>query len=125
MIDIIESSALEAISSAILHSLWQGLIILSLNYMVIKVGWVKRPEVKYLIQVGSMVILFLLFVISFVASWELPEYTYSGGDGITPISTSATTVPIELNTTGLSIRTIVGYLWMTGVLLFSMRKPSC
>jgi|GEM_PF-6034835 len=74
MFDWLDASFTEALAQALIHSLWQGVLIVSLLIVGDQLGIGRSSERKYLFYMSGLVLLFLSTVVSFFAAayWQ-PE----------------------------------------------------
>ena len=127
IIDLVPDNIWYALYNAILHSFWQGFVVLALSFIFLRSIRLSKPETRYWIAVVGEFTLLLSFIISFMNALQTAAVSpqiYSIADA--QIFANQTMATSDLT----SISTVLGYLsnpyfityvWLTGFILFSAR----
>lgn len=123
---------LDSLGWAIVHSVWQGIIALSLVLLYKAVAVNKSPASHYVVQMSCLGLCLISFIVTFGIYYTLPEASISsvlGNDAVQFLSSTHTTHPVHVMTmnenqfsTNLNNLTpLVGVLWCIGFLFMATR----
>ncbi len=129
--NLLDQFAIEALGFALLHSLWQCLLIGGLFFLLSKTSLKNSPGTLYRIGMTSMVLCFVLFIATFIQLRDASEAYYFS---VVPAGEKFLGDDFEENTAALhkpfeilgATRTIMDYsdwlvvAWFLGMLLYSL-----
>lgn len=113
----------------LLHSLWQGLLILSVLILLLRLIPSKRSSLRYLITTISLGLIFLSSIITYFylssdgSVVSESQFSFTMGDPATPPHQTASPVDL-LNMVSGTIESniyLITLIWMGGAFLFSIR----
>ncbi len=117
------SLAIEPLGYALLHSLWQGVLVMVLLFAVLKIFKLEKPSIRYQFGVAALLLLAITSLITFNYYYQQKLFTPQLG-GATAITfqsqfdlTSAVVITDYLQ---LNFNYIIG-LWLLGVSIMSVR----
>ena len=110
MFDWLDMGITEALAQALIHSLWQGILIVSLLIVGDQVGVVRSAERKYLFYMSGLILLFLSSIVSFfVAAYWHPETQVN--TVLTPFNT------LIINDTNSTSSSSPTFFWQGGLVI--------
>ncbi|MCB0649008.1 MAG: M48 family metalloprotease [Saprospiraceae bacterium] len=116
----------ESLGQAILHSFWQGFVIMGIAALILKLIKANHPGLRYWVAVGGIMTFFMTFMWSLVyfLSTVSPDTTIFIFNS--PENIAKAIGNVAEATEGWRIRTLLQpaslvYLWLIGFLIFSIR----
>jgi|GEM_PF-2542656 len=107
----------------VIHSLWQGTLIALILAFALRSLKDESAQVRHNLIAASMFFQLLCLLVTFHIALEQPGFPAAGG--FTTESSSPTSVPISiiyhLGSNPTLLATAIGWLWLIGVLIMSMR----
>lgn len=116
----------EAIGWALLHSLWQGLVVVLLAKLALRYIPANRPDVRYVVSLVGLVLILLggIVTISLLLPEQHPVHAVAYYTAVSAPIVQAPSSASILDNTARFIEAqmpIILALWVAGVLLFSLR----
>lgn len=119
-----------ALSMTLLHSLWQGLLIALLTWMILRLFHSRSSNVKYLVATGAMFSLFAAVIITFfLIDTPVPSVEHSSSSAFSavfaPDKAVAAAAPADYLKRALDFlylhQSWIVMGWAMGVVIFSLR----
>lgn len=119
IIELIQIDFSEGLTLAIMHSLWQSLIIMFIITGISKLRIFKFSENKYLIHVLALFVIFVLFLINIIISISNPDALSEFGiSGTEFVLANFNQYITENSSLRITIHEIIAISWVVGVILF-------
>jgi bla regulator protein blaR1 len=120
--------AMEALSYTLMHSLWQGLLILTIVKCILTLMPEKRSALRYTVMASSLFLLLITSIVTFIVLFDPMEKTVGGGIGTLHFESRNPVDDLKsLNVLSLLGQTISVYkeyitgFWIIGIFLFTIR----
>ena len=120
MIEVWSHSVSTAIYWAVIHSLWQGLLVISVFYAIIKLNMVSNARFIYAIGLTSLITLFVAFVLSFSLAFNPMPMDSAIQSATAPLPIAAL-VSTEFSAPSMTLESLVSLAWLAGFLVFLLK----